>query len=37
MEVGRGGLFAVDSFGEWRIAFRWTGRDAHDVRLADYH
>lgn len=22
---------------QWRIVFRWSGRDAHDVRLTDYH
>ena len=22
---------------QWRIAFRWQGNNAHDVRLIDYH
>ena len=22
---------------QWRIVFRWTGGDAHDVRITDYH
>ncbi len=22
---------------QWRVVFRWVGRDAHDVRLTDYH
>lgn len=23
--------------GQWRIVFRWTGNDAHDVSIVDYH
>ncbi len=22
---------------QWRIIFRWSGRDAHEVSLTDYH
>jgi proteic killer suppression protein len=22
---------------QWRVVFRWQGKDAHDVRLTDYH
>lgn len=22
---------------QWRIVFRWEGKDAHDVRITDYH
>ena len=22
---------------QWRIRFRWNGRDAHDVEIIDYH
>ena len=22
---------------QWRICFRWRGRDAHDVEITDYH
>jgi len=22
---------------QWRIIFRWEGKDAHDVKIADYH
>ena len=22
---------------QWRVCFRWKGRDAHDVEIADYH
>ena len=22
---------------QWRVVFRWSGCDAHDVRLTDYH
>jgi proteic killer suppression protein len=22
---------------QWRVVFRWDGRDAHDVEITDYH
>jgi proteic killer suppression protein len=22
---------------QWRVCFRWQGRDAHEVEIADYH
>ena len=31
------GAFAVDASGNWRITFRWDGKDAVDVDLEDYH
>jgi len=31
------GRFAVDASGNWRITFAWSGEDALDVDLEDYH
>ncbi len=31
------GRYAVDASGNWRITFGWSGRDAIDVDLEDYH
>ncbi len=31
------GFNSVRVNNQWRIVFRWSGRDAHDVRLTDYH
>jgi len=31
------GFFSVRVNRQWRIVFRWSGTDAHDVRLTDYH
>jgi len=31
------GLYAIRVNDQWRIVFRWTGSDAHDVSLTDYH
>ena len=31
------GFFSICVNDQWRIVFRWSGRDANDVRLADYH
>ncbi len=31
------GRFALDASGNWRITFGWTGEDAVDVDLEDYH
>jgi proteic killer suppression protein len=33
----RKGAFAVDASGNWRITFRWAGKDAVEVDLEDYH
>lgn len=36
--TGRPGrVFAVDASANWRITFRWSGEDAIDVDLEDYH
>ena len=31
------GLHSIRVNDQWRIVFRWTGTDAHAVRLTDYH
>jgi toxin HigB-1 len=31
------GLHSIRVNDQWRIVFRWTGADAHEVRLTDYH
>ena len=31
------GYFAVDISGNWRIVFRFDGRDVNDIDLIDYH
>jgi proteic killer suppression protein len=33
----RKGSYAVDASGNWRITFGWSGQDATDVDLEDYH
>ena len=40
LEALRGGLkgfFSIRVNDQWRIIFRWEGREAHDVELIDYH
>jgi proteic killer suppression protein len=31
------GLHSIRVNDQWRIVFRWSGTDAHEVRLVDYH
>ncbi len=31
------GFFSIRVNDQWRIIFRWEGREAHDVELIDYH
>jgi proteic killer suppression protein len=31
------GRYAVDASGNWRVTFGWSGEDAIDVNLEDYH
>ena len=31
------GWFSIRVNRQWRIIFRWSGADAYDVRLVDYH
>ncbi len=40
LEPLRGGLDGLHSIRinhQWRIVFRWEGKDAHDVKITDYH
>ncbi len=31
------GLHSIRVNEQWRIVFRWSDGDAHDVRIVDYH
>ncbi len=31
------GRFSIRVNGQWRVVFRWTGQDADEVRIVDYH
>ena len=31
------GSFSIRINDQWRIVFRWEGKDAHDVKITDYH
>jgi toxin HigB-1 len=33
----RKGQFSIRINQQWRICFRWTDGDAHDVEITDYH
>ncbi len=33
----RSGQWSVRVNDQWRICFRWDGREVHDVELVDYH
>ena len=33
----RSGQSSIRINDQWRICFRWDGRDAHDVEIVDYH
>ena len=37
LKGGRKGTYSVRINDQWRITFRWSGGDAHDVRIEDYH
>ena len=34
---GRKGQHSIRINDQWPICFKWKGRDAHDVEIADYH
>jgi len=34
---GRAGQFSIRINDQWRICFRWSGRDSYDVEIVDYH
>ncbi len=31
------GLYSIRVNEQWRIVFRWSGGDVHEVRITDYH
>ena len=33
----RGGQYSIRINDQWRVCFRWQGRDAYDVEIVDYH
>ncbi|MCA3269037.1 MAG: type II toxin-antitoxin system RelE/ParE family toxin [Alphaproteobacteria bacterium] len=33
----RAGQYSIRINGQWRICFRWSQGDAHDVEIVDYH
>ena len=33
----RRGQHSIRINDQWRLCFRWSGEDAHDVEIADYH
>ena len=33
----RAGQYSIRINAQWRLCFSWTGRDAQDVELIDYH
>jgi len=37
LKGNREGQYSIRINDQWRICFRWTGGDAFDVEIADYH
>ena len=37
LEAGRKGQHSIRVNDQWRICFRWEGKDALDVEIVDYH
>jgi proteic killer suppression protein len=37
LKGNRKGLFSIRIIDQWRICFRWTGCDASEVEICDYH
>jgi proteic killer suppression protein len=37
LKGGREGQYSIRVNEQWRICFRWSGGDAFDVEIADYH
>ena len=33
----RSGQYSIRINDQWRVCFRWSGGDAHDVEIVDYH
>lgn len=37
LKGNRVGQHSIRVNDQWRVCFRWTGTDAHDVEIVDYH
>lgn len=37
LKGNRKGQHSIRINDQWRICFRWSGSDAHDVEIVDYH
>ena len=37
LRSNRQGQYSIRINNQWRICFRWSGQDAHDVEITDYH
>lgn len=37
LKGSRSGQYSIRINDQWRICFRWTGADAYDVEIVDYH
>ncbi|HEY8175641.1 MAG TPA: type II toxin-antitoxin system RelE/ParE family toxin [Gemmatimonadaceae bacterium] len=37
LKGARAGQHSIRVNNQWRVCFRWTGADAHDVEIVDYH
>lgn len=37
LKGNRRGQYSIRINDQWRICFRWDGKDAHDVGIVDYH
>lgn len=37
LKGSRKGTYSIRINDQWRITFRWSDGDAHDVRIEDYH
>jgi proteic killer suppression protein len=37
LKGGRAGQHSIRINDQWRLCFRWSEGDAHDVEIADYH
>ena len=37
LKGNRHGQYSIRINDQWRICFRWSGGDAHDVEIIDYH
>jgi len=37
LKGNRAGQHSIRVNDQWRVCFRWKGKDAHDVEIVDYH